>query len=138
MKLYLKSFFCLISILSFAILSGCAGGSMSPEYGNYRSQVNAQMQEMSNVLFAGHAYEFMQTYVDPKYIASQGGIDKAMLQFGNAQQQLLFRVLRVAQNITPFYDENSKTLSYTLSISEPLRFTLINGKWYMDGNWFKH
>lgn len=135
-----------IKILFFASIfaaviyySACAGsGGTSPEYRTYQNQVDAQMQEMSNVLFAGHASEFMSTYVNPKYIQEMGGLDRALLQFSNAQQQLLFRSLRVAQNITPFYDDNSKSLTYTLSIAEPLRFTLINNKWYMDGNWFKN
>ncbi|MDQ3021486.1 MAG: hypothetical protein M3R36_13090 [Bacteroidota bacterium] len=138
MKLTTKSFLFLISIFSTVILIGCAGGGLSPEYSTYEKTVRNQMQEMSNVLFAGHNSEFMSKYVDPSYISSMGGLDKALLQFSNSEQQLLYRVLKIAQNVTPFYDENTKTLTYTASIAKPLAFTLKNGKWYMQGDWFRN
>lgn len=138
MKLINKSFFHIIFILSTSISFNCTGAGLSPEYGTYKNTLKNQMQEMSNVLFAGHYSEFMSKYVNPKYITSEGGVDKALLQFDNAEQQLLYRSLKIAQNVTPTYDDNTKTMLYMLSIAEPLAFTLINGKWYLDGDWFKN
>ncbi len=134
MKSFTKIFF-LFAALSFF---SCSGAGLSPQYGTYKKLLQNQMQEMSNVLFAGHNSEFLSTYVDPKYINSMGGVNQALLQFSNAEQQVLYRNLKVAQNVTPTYDDNSKTMTYTLSIAKPIAFKLINGKWYMTGDWFKN
>ncbi len=123
-------------LFSLLILFGC---SASPDYGKYQSQVSSQMQSMINVLNAGHAREFMSTYVNPSYINSMGGLDQAMLQFDNAKQQRLNLSLSFARNIPPIYDEQSRTLTYISNdLAKPLLFKLIGTKWYMDGDWFRN
>jgi len=129
----------IVFIVAFFVsmnLTGCQG--VSPNYDKYNSLLQTQMREMYNVLFGGHAREFMQTYVDPGYIQSMGGLDQAMLQFGNARQQLVMKALRVGQNIEPFYEQGSNTMIYQSAVlPEPLVFKLETGKWYLQSDYFK-
>jgi hypothetical protein len=119
-----------------AIITGCTA---SPELGNYKMQMITQMQQMNVVLFAGHYNEFMSTYVNPSYIKSMGGVEQALLQFDNDEQQRLYADLKIAQNITPFYDPDKNELVYTGTIlPKAIVFKQINGKWYMQGDWFKN
>ena len=96
-----------ISVIFTVIIIGCTA---SPELGNYKMQMMTQMQQMNDVLFAGHYSEFMSTYVDPSYIKSQGGVEQALLQFDNTEQERLYADLKIAQNITPFYDPDKNQL----------------------------
>lgn len=130
-----NSFLFSLFILLAAIMIGC---SASPELGDYNQVVKDQMHEMMNVLNAGHYREFMGTYVSPAYVKSMGGVDAALLQFGNTRQQALYNALRVARNITPFYDKKTQTLTYVNdAIPIPLAFKKESGKWYLQGDWFK-
>jgi hypothetical protein len=102
-------------------------------------QMITQMQQMNVVLFAGHYSEFMSTYVNPSYIKSMGGVEQALLQFDNDEQQRLYADLKIAQTITPFYDPDKNELVYTGTIlPKAIVFKQINGKWYMQGDWFKN
>lgn len=124
-----------VAIFLTVIIIGC---SASPELGNYNQIVKDQMHDMMNVLNAGHYREFMATYVSPAYVSSMGGVDAALLQFGNAKQQALYNSLRIARNITPFYDKKTKTLSYvTDALPKPLAFKQEAGKWFLAGDWFR-
>ena len=94
---------------------------------------------MSNVLFGGLYSKFMSTYVDPSYLNSEGGMDAAMLEFSNAEQQLLYKDLKIAKNISPLYNSSKKQLTYVNELMvKPITFKLINGKWYMMGDWFNN
>ena len=120
-----KKFFSFISILSTVIIIGCSG-SVSPEYGNYKMTLRNQMQDMIDVLFAGHYTEFLSTYVEPSYITSMGGVNKALLQFDNAEQQRLYADLKIAQNISPFYDPDKNQMVYQgAMILRPIAFKQI-------------
>jgi len=135
MKLFKKIHF-FIAILFTAVIVGCTA---SPELGNYKMQMITQMQQMNDVLFAGHYSQFMSTYVDPAYIKSQGGVQQALLQFDNAEQERLYADLKVAQNITPFYDPDKNQLVYSSTIlPKPIAFKKIGTKWYMEGDWFRN
>jgi len=126
----------IICILSISFLYGCSGAS--PEYRTYETLLRNQMQEMTNVLNAGHYNEFMSTYVDPSYLTKEGGVDQALLQFGNKKQQQLYKDLKIAKNITPLYNEKTKEMTYmNETLVKPIAFKLINGKWMMEGDWFK-
>ena len=97
------------------------------------------MQDMVDVLFAGHYIEFIQTYVDPAYVKSMGGADKVLQQFDNAEQSRLYADLKIAQNITPFYDPNKNQMVYqTPLLLRPIAFKQIGTKWYMEGDWFRN
>lgn len=131
-------FFSTIFILSAVIIIGCSG-SVSPEFGNYKIQLRNQMQDMLDVLFAGHYGEFMSSFVDPSYINKMGGVNQALLQFDNAEQQRLYADLKIAQNITPFYDPDKNQMMYSGAVLlKPITFKLISGKWYMLGDWFRN
>jgi len=138
MKLTPKKFFSFIAIITTVIIIGCSG-SVSPEYGNYKMALRTQMQDMVDVLFAGHYSEFMTKYVDPSYISSMGGVNKALLQFDNAEQSRLYADLKLAQNISPFYDPDKNQMVYQgAMILRPIAFKQIGGKWYMEGDWFRN
>jgi len=136
MKLTTKLYsFLFILIVSITYLYGCSG--VSPEYRTYENLLRNQIQEIINVLNAGHYNEFMSTYVDPTYIGNEGGVDKALLQFDNKEQQQLYKDLKIARNTTPLYNEKTKEMTYMNEILKPITFKLFNGKWYMEGDWFK-
>ncbi|HMQ68232.1 MAG TPA: hypothetical protein PKA90_04655 [Ignavibacteria bacterium] len=133
----LRSIYLKVLIL-FAVItiSGCTA---SPELGNYNLQLRNQMQDMIDVLFGGHYTEFMETYVDPDYIKNMGGVNQALRDFDNSEQQRLYADLKLCKNITPFYNENKKELTYTSTVmQQPITFKQIGTKWYMEGYWFKN
>ena len=133
-KILLRS----LAILTSVIIIGCSG-AVSPQFGTYKSQISNQMQDMIDVLFAGHYSEFMSTYVSPSYISKVGGVDKAVMRFDNAEQQRLSAALKIAKNVTPFYDESKNEMSYVANaLPKPITFKLISGKWYMLGDWFNN
>lgn len=122
-----------------SVFAGCSGSGTSPELSGYKADLKIQIQEMTNVLFGGLYSKFMSTYVDPSYINSEGGIDAAMLEFSNAEQQLLYKDLKIAKNISPLYNSSKKQLTYVNELMvKPITFKLINGKWYMMGDWFNN
>jgi len=124
------------AVIFSVIIIGCTA---SPELGNYKMQMITQMQQMENVLFAGHYNQFMSTYVDPSYLKSMGGVDQALLQFDNSEQQRLYADLKIAQNMTPFYDPDKKQLVYSGTVLlKPIAFKQIGTKWYMEGDWFRN
>ena len=133
----LKSVYLKVLILfTVFTISGCTA---SPELGNYTVQLRNQMQDMIDVLFGGHYGEFMETYVDPAYIKNMGGVNQALLEFDNSEQERLYADLKLCKNITPFYDEDVKELVYTSSVmQQPITFKQIGTKWYMMGDWFKN
>jgi hypothetical protein len=133
----LKSIYLKVLILFTVItISGCTA---SPEMGNYTVQLRNQMQDMIDVLFGGHYGEFMETYVDPEYIKSMGGVNQALLEFDNSEQERLYADLKLCKNITPFYNESKKELTYTSTVmQQPITFKQIGTKWYMEGYWFKN
>ncbi|MDQ3193736.1 MAG: hypothetical protein M3P82_01925 [Bacteroidota bacterium] len=135
MKQPVRSFLLFITILSSVIFSNCTG--TSPEYSRYQSLLKNQIQEMANVLNAGHYKEFMTNYVSPSYISTMGGVDAALLNFDNSKQQSLYRALNAARNIEPLYEANSKTMTYISSdLSRPIVFRLQGGKWYLTDDMF--
>jgi len=131
----IKSIYLKVLILFTVItISGCTA---SPEMGNYTVQLRNQMQDMIDVLFGGHYGEFMETYVDPEYIKSMGGVNQALLEFDNSEQERLYADLKLCKNITPFYNESKKELTYTSTVmQQPITFKQIGTKWYMEGYWF--
>ncbi|MBP9192469.1 MAG: hypothetical protein KBF96_07950 [Ignavibacteria bacterium] len=133
----IKSIYLKVLILFTVItISGCTA---SPEMGNYTVQLRNQMQDMIDVLFGGHYGEFMETYVDPEYIKSMGGVNQALLEFDNSEQERLYADLKLCKNITPFYNESKKELTYTSTVmQQPITFKQIGTKWYMEGYWFKN
>lgn len=132
-NLYLTLFIISISI---PFLYGCSGAS--PEYRTYQNLLRNQMQDMINVLNAGHYNEFMNTYVEPAYLTKEGGVDKALLKFDNKEQQQLYIDLKNAKNVSPLYDEKTKEMTYIgENLVNPITFRFNNGKWYMEGSWFK-
>ena len=133
----IKSIYLKVLILFTVItISGCTA---SPELGNYTVQLRNQMQDMIDVLFGGHYGEFMETYVDPEYIKSMGGVNQALLEFDNSEQERLYADLKLCKNITPFYNESKKELTYTSTVmQQPITFKQIGTKWYMEGYWFKN
>lgn len=135
-----KITFYLVLIIAITGIYSCAGGGgTSPELSNYKSELKIQIQDMTNMLFGGNYSQFMSTYVDPSYINSEGGVDAAMLEFSNAEQQMLYKDLKVAKNISPLYNASSKQLTYVNELmSKPIAFKLKNGKWYMEGDWFNN
>lgn len=133
-----KKIFSLTFILSFsiAILYSCSG--TSPEYRTYENALKLQIQEMTNVLNAAHYNEFMSKYVDPAYVAKEGGVDQALLQFDNKKQQRLYSDLKLARNTSPLYDDKTREMTYiSESLSKAITFKLVDGKWYMTGDWFR-
>ncbi len=131
-----KQLLFLISVFAISLLAGCSG--TSPEYSSYQNNLKIQIREMENVLNAGHYREFLSTYVDPGYINSVGGVDAALLQFGNARQQAVHGALRVARNMMPLYNDKSKTMTYTsTSLPLPVVFKQQGGKWYLQSDYFK-
>jgi hypothetical protein len=133
----LKSIYLKVLILFTVItISGCTA---SPEMGNYTVQLRNQMQDMIDVLFGGHYGEFMETYVDPEYIKSMGGVNQALLEFDNSEQERLYADLKLMQKYYPFYNESKKELTYTSTVmQQPITFKQIGTKWYMEGYWFKN
>jgi hypothetical protein len=96
----LKSIYLKVLILFTVItISGCTA---SPEMGNYTVQLRNQMQDMIDVLFGGHYGEFMETYVDPEYIKSMGGVNQALLEFDNSEQERLYADLKLMQKYYAF------------------------------------
>ncbi len=136
MKNTTRSFLLSATLLLSTILFSCGGAS--PDYMVYQNKVNSQMLDMINVLNAGHYNQFLSSYASPAYINSMGGVDKALLQFGNARQQALYKALKSAANITPLYDDKAKTLTYiSTNLPKPVTFKLVNGTWYLTDDWFK-
>lgn len=136
-KFHIKTAFIFMSAI-LALFAGCSGG-VSPEFSGYKADLKVQIQEMTNVLFGGLNSQFLSTYVDPSYITSEGGVDKAMLNFNNSEQQKLYKDLKIAKNISPLYNSSKKELTYINDVMiKPITFRLINGKWYMMGDWFKN
>ncbi len=133
---FAKPFLTVIILTAIAVIYGCSGAS--PEYRTYENNLRDQMQEMIVVLNAGHSNEFMSTYADPSYIASKGGVNKALLEFGNKEQQQLIRDLKASKNITPLYNSKNKEMTYVSELMKvPVVFKLINNKWYLTGDWFR-
>jgi hypothetical protein len=125
-----------IFVMALLLFSGCSG--TSPELGQYKMDLKNQMQEMINVLNAGHRSEFMSTYVDPTYVTKMGGVDAAVRQFTDSRSRALQGALRVAKNIQPTYDESSKQLTYfSNELQVPIVFKNKGGKWYLQDDWFK-
>ncbi len=136
MKNFYKKISTSLVILTLTFLFACSG--TSPEYQNYSNQLKTQMQDMYNTLFAGHASDFLQNYVDPAYIKSMGGIDQTMLQFGNSKQQALMAALKLARNMQPTYDESTKTMIYSsTALARPIAFKMLSGKWYLQSDWLR-
>ncbi|MBV6480017.1 MAG: hypothetical protein HGGPFJEG_02831 [Ignavibacteria bacterium] len=135
-----SKFFCIsFSIIAIAFSLYSCSGSVSPDYGKYESLLKDQMQTMRNVLNGAHYNEFVSQYVDPSYITKVGGVDKVLLQFGSRQQSQMYNALSVARNISPLYNESKKEMTYVSdALVNPLVFKLINGKWYIIGDWFKY
>ncbi len=120
----------------FAFLSGCSG--TSPEYSQYKYDLDIQMQEMINVLFGGHNTEFMEKYVDPSYIQKMGGINSAMIPFTNDRSRALQAALRIAKQTEPTYNPAGKQMSYFgTGLPVPIVFKMKNGKWYLQDDWLK-
>lgn len=129
----------ILFVLILTGLAGCGSSGTSPEFSGYKDDLKIQIQEMTNVLFGGLYSKFMSTYVDPSYINSEGGVDKAMLEFSNAEEQLLYKDLKIAKNISPLYNSSKKQMTYiNEAMVKPITFKLINGKWYMMGDWFNN
>lgn len=125
-----------IILSSLAFIYACAGAS--PEYQRYQNQLNVQMQDMINVLNAGHYNQFIQTYVEPSYIQSRGGADKTLLQFDNKRQQALYKALTMAKGIQPLYNTESNEMTYIGErLTKPIVFKRINGKWYLESDYLK-
>lgn len=125
-----------IAFLSL-ILSGCSG--TSPEYSKYKSDLNYQMQDMINVLNAGHRNEFLSKYVDPSYLQRMGGVDAALVQFTDKRARALQTALKVAKQIQPTYDEAAKQVSYfSQELVNPIVFKQKGGKWYLQDDWLKN
>ncbi len=136
MKNLTKSFLLFFTIFSSVIFLNCT--VTSPDYTQYRSGLKSQIQDMINVLNAGHYKKFMSNYVSPTYTSSMGGVDAALLRFDNSKQQALYKALTVARNTEPLYEQNSKTMTYLSStLSRPVVFKLQNGKWYLTEDWFQ-
>ena len=134
--LFAKPLLTIIILTAIAFIYACSGAS--PEYRTYENKLRDQMQEMINVLNAAHYNEFMSTYADPSYISSMGGVDKALLEFGNKEQQQLIRDLKVSKNITPLYSEKNKEMTYISELLKvPVVFKMKNNKWYLQGDWFR-
>ncbi|MBS1517828.1 MAG: hypothetical protein JSS91_07055 [Bacteroidetes bacterium] len=130
-----------IKILALTLFSviciSCSGAS--PELVQYRSELKDQMQEMINVLNGAHYTEFMENYVEPSYITKAGGLDQAMLQFGNTKQNQIRKALQAARNIEPLFNQNKKVMTYVgNALPIPLTFKQISGKWYLTGDWFEN
>jgi hypothetical protein len=133
-----KKVFSFLAITSTVILLGCSG-AVSPDFGKYKMALSNQMQDMTDVLFAGHYTEFLSKYVDPSYIKSMGGVDQALLEFDNTEQQRLYADLKIAKNITPFYDPDVNQMVYQGPLlRKPIAFVQKSGKWYMMGDWFRN
>lgn len=131
-----KKFFLPIAFLLAAVIYNCSG--TSPEYREYQDALKIQIREMENVLNAGHNREFLANYVDPNYISSMGGVDAALLQFGNTRQQAVYGALKIARNMMPLYNEKSKTMTYTgTALPIPVVFKQMSGKWYLQSDYFK-
>ncbi len=138
MKQVGKKLYLYLIIISATMMMGCSG-AVSPDFSKYKMALSNQMQDMLDVLFAGHYNQFMSTYVDPAYIKSMGGVDKALLQFDNSEQQRLYADLKLAKNITPFYDPDVNQMVYQGPLLlKPIAFVQKSGKWYMMGDWFKN
>lgn len=136
MKNLTKSVLLFITIFTALNFLNCSG--TSPDYTKYQSRLKIQIQDMMNVLNAGHYKEFMSDYVSPTYISSMGGVDAAMLNFDNSKQQALYKALTIARNTEPLYEENSKTMTYiSTTLSRPIVFKLQNGKWYLTEDLFR-
>lgn len=136
MKFGKNSLNSILAILFIAMVYGCSG--TSPEYSQYRSDLKNQMQEMINVLNAGHRSEFMSKYVDPSYIQRMGGLDGAMTQFTDSRSRALQTALRAAKNIEPTYSEGAKQMSYfSQEMINPIVFKQKSGKWYLQDDWLK-
>lgn len=134
---YFKSIiFAVLTISVIAIFSGCSG--TSPEYSQYRSDLKYQMQDMINVLNAGHNSEFMEKFVDPTYVQKMGGLNKALIPFSADRARALQSALRVAKNVEPTYEPGGKQMSYfSDNLIVPIVFKQKNGKWYLQDDWLK-
>lgn len=127
------------SIFLLSIIFYSCSGSVSPDYRTYENLLKNQMQTMRNVLNGAHYNQFVSQYVDPSYVSRVGGVDKVLLQFGSRQQTQMYNALSVARNISPLYNESKKEMTYVSeALINPLVFKLINGKWYLSGDWFKY
>lgn len=128
------------SFLLFTVivhLSGCSG-SVSPELGQYKQDLKYHMQEMINVLNAGHRTEFMEKYVDPAYVSKMGGVSAAVTQFTDRRSQALQAALRVAKNVQPTYDAANKQMTYFNELLQiPIVFKMKDGKWYLQDDYFR-
>ena len=136
MKLVKNLLVSLFAALIVVVFYGCSG--TSPEYSQYRSDLDNQMQEMINVLFGGHNTEFMEKYVDPSYIQKMGGMNSAMIPFTNDRARALQAALRVAKQTEPTYNPAGKQMSYFgTGLPVPIVFKMKNGKWYLQDDWLK-
>jgi hypothetical protein len=136
MKLGKNLLHSVFAILFFALIYGCSG--TSPEYSQYRSDLDNQMQEMINVLFGGHNTEFMEKYVDPSYIQKMGGLNQAMIPFTNDRARALQAALRIAKQTEPTYTPAGKQMSYFgTGLPVPIVFKQKSGKWYLQDDWLK-
>ncbi len=136
MKHLVKVPFAILIISILAVVSGCSG--TSPEYSQYRSDLDNQMQEMINVLFGGHNTEFMEKYVDPSYIQKMGGMNSAMIPFTNDRARALQAALRIAKQTEPTYNPAGKQMSYFgTGLPVPIVFKMKSGKWYLQDDWLK-
>lgn len=135
--IYFKStIFTVLAISIIAVFSGCSG--TSPEYSQYRSDLKYQMQDMINVLNAGHNSEFMEKYVDPSYVQKMGGINQAMIPFSADRARALQGALKIAKNVQPTYEPNGKQMTYfSDNLIVPIVFKQKNGKWFLQDDWLK-
>lgn len=139
MKSYVKYFFSVIVIIAIMIVSGCGGSSAPTELSQYTGELKLQMQTMMDVLNQGLYSKFMSEYVDTSYINSKGGLDQSVLLFDNEKQTELYNALMAAKNLQPFYNKKNNELIYAgASLPRLMTFVLINGKWYLRGDWFKN
>ncbi|MEO8447439.1 MAG: hypothetical protein ABI528_08085, partial [bacterium] len=67
-----------------------------------------------------------------------GGVDAVLLEFGNTRQQEIIKSLKLAKNITPIYNEENNSMTYfSETMTRPLVFKQVGGKWYMQGDWIR-
>jgi hypothetical protein len=136
MNYFKRTIYSVLFISIVAALAGCSG--TSPEYSQYRSDLKYQMQDMINVLNAGHNTEFMEKYVDPSYVQKMGGINKALIPFSADRARALQSALRVAKNVEPTYEPGGKQMSYfSDNLIVPIVFKQKSGKWYLQDDWLK-